>query len=289
MIMHRPVSAFYGRVRNAGERAALDDLVTDDFRFQGSLGAPVIGRDAFWGMVSFGRGALSDYHCTIVDCVSEDGKAFAHGALPARTAALFRGAEPSGRRVEWQGAALFTFAGERISELWVLSDTAALDAALGVRVEEGCPSLIARGPLPRGVQDTQDPNAITRAIVDNDVVRVEDQFAGPRHASGPARAQVRNQPATPLRDEFVQRQSRVRVTLRKIVPDHAPVPNCCTGPQELHAVLRRTASRHADASARPHRQKSDRPHLPHRAPPALPCETTRHGLLLAADCGQTRA
>jgi hypothetical protein len=48
MTTHPLVSAFYGRVWNAGERAALDDLVTDDFRFQGSLGAAVIGRDAFW-------------------------------------------------------------------------------------------------------------------------------------------------------------------------------------------------------------------------------------------------
>lgn len=124
------VSQFYGRVWNAGERIALDDLVTDDFHFQGSLGAPVIGRDAFWGMVSFVRGALSDYHCTIVDCVSEERKAFARMRFAGTHTGPFRGVEPTGRRVEWQGAALFEFAGDRISALWVLSDTAALDAAL---------------------------------------------------------------------------------------------------------------------------------------------------------------
>lgn len=130
MSTHSLVSAFYGRVWNAGERGALDDLVTDDFHFQGSLGAPVIGRDAFWGMVSFVRGALSDYHCTIVDCVTEEGKAFARMRFAGTHTGPFRGVEPTGRRVEWQGAALFEFAGDRISALWVLSDTAALDAAL---------------------------------------------------------------------------------------------------------------------------------------------------------------
>ena len=130
MATHPLVSAFYARVWNAGERSALDDLVTDDFHFQGSLGAPVIGRDAFWGMVSFVRGALSDYHCTIVDCVSEGDRAFARMRFAGTHTGPFRGHEPSGRRVEWQGAALFTFTGERISALWVLSDTAALDAAL---------------------------------------------------------------------------------------------------------------------------------------------------------------
>ncbi|WP_054121134.1 ester cyclase [Novosphingobium sp. AAP93] len=130
MSTHSLVSAFYGRVWNAGERGALDDLVTDDFHFQGSLGAPVIGRDAFWGMVSFVRGALSDYHCTIVDCVTEEGKAFARMCFAGTHTAPFRGVEPTGQRVEWQGAALFEFAGDRIGALWVLSDTAALDAAL---------------------------------------------------------------------------------------------------------------------------------------------------------------
>lgn len=130
MTTHPLVSTFYARVWNAGERAALDDLVTEDFRFQGSLGAAVIGRDAFWGMVSFVRGALSDYHCTIVDCVTEGDRAFARMRFAGTHTGAFRGVEPSGRRVEWQGVALFDFTGERINELWVLSDTAALDAAL---------------------------------------------------------------------------------------------------------------------------------------------------------------
>lgn len=130
MSTHPLVAAFYGRVWNAGERAALDDLVTGDFRFQGSLGAPVIGRDAFWGMVSFVRGALSDYHCTIVDCLTEGDRAFARMRFAGTHTGPFRGHEPSGRRVEWQGAALFTFTADHISELWVLSDTAALDAGL---------------------------------------------------------------------------------------------------------------------------------------------------------------
>jgi len=30
--------------------------------------------------------------------------------------------QPTGKRVEWAGAAVFTFAGEQISALWVLGD-----------------------------------------------------------------------------------------------------------------------------------------------------------------------
>ena len=42
----------------------------------------------------------------------------------------FLGHAPTGKRVSWQGAALFTFRGGRIAELWVLGDLAALEAQL---------------------------------------------------------------------------------------------------------------------------------------------------------------
>jgi steroid delta-isomerase-like uncharacterized protein len=130
MAGHPLVNAFYDRVWNTGERAALDQLVTDDFAFQGSLGPAIVGRDSFWQIVTMVRGALSEYHCTVVTCVSDDAKAFARMRFAGIHTGSFRGHAPSGRRVEWQGAALFQFEAQRIHSLWVISDTAALDAAL---------------------------------------------------------------------------------------------------------------------------------------------------------------
>jgi len=43
MTVHKLVSEFYARVWNPGERAALDDLLSDGFTFQGSLGPEVAG------------------------------------------------------------------------------------------------------------------------------------------------------------------------------------------------------------------------------------------------------
>lgn len=124
------VSSFYDRVWNQGDRSALDDLVTDDFRFQGSLGPAIEGRDAFWQVVTMVRGALSGYHCAVLDCVSEDARSFARMAFSGTHTGPFRGYAPTGLGVKWHGAALFQFEGTRIREIWVLSDTAALDAAL---------------------------------------------------------------------------------------------------------------------------------------------------------------
>ncbi|MBX9664971.1 ester cyclase [Novosphingobium sp.] len=135
MTTHPLVSSFYDRVWNSGDRAALDDLVTNDFRFQGSLGAPIVGRDAFWQIVTMVRTALSGYHCAIEACVSEEDQAFARMTFSGTHTGPFRGFAPSGRQVSWAGAALFGFEGGRIGEIWVLSDTAALDAILAANAE----------------------------------------------------------------------------------------------------------------------------------------------------------
>lgn len=130
MTTHPLVSSFYERVWNSGDRAALDELVTDDFRFQGSLGPAIVGRDAFWQIVTMVRTALSGYHCAIEACVSEETQAFARMRFSGTHVGPFRGFAPTGQNVDWAGAALFQLEGLRIREIWVLSDTTALDAAL---------------------------------------------------------------------------------------------------------------------------------------------------------------
>lgn len=130
MTTHPLVSRFYDRVWNGGDRSALDELVTDDFRFQGSLGPAILGRDAFWQIVTTVRSAMSGYHCAILACVSEETQAFAKMKFSGTHVGAFRTYQPSGLEVAWHGAAHFQFGGDRIRELWVLSDTAALDAML---------------------------------------------------------------------------------------------------------------------------------------------------------------
>ena len=74
--------------------------------------------------------ALADYRCEIEECVAEDDRAFAKLSFSGRHAGVLRGRLPTGRRVAWPAAALFTLRDERIARLWVVGDLAALDAAL---------------------------------------------------------------------------------------------------------------------------------------------------------------
>jgi steroid delta-isomerase-like uncharacterized protein len=124
------VEAFYSRIWNHGDFAAVSELVVPDFTFRGSLGAELRGREAFVTYVRAVRGALADYRCDVLECVSEGNQAFAQVRFSGRHVGTFRGFAATGKPVHWLGAALFRFEGQAIAEVWVLGNLAGLDAVL---------------------------------------------------------------------------------------------------------------------------------------------------------------
>lgn len=124
------VEAFYERIWNAGDLAAVPELLREDFSFRGSLGAELRGHEAFKDYVRSVRGALANYHCEILACVAEGEQAFAKMRFSGTHVAPFRGYPATGLPVQWLGAALFRFEQKAIAELWVLGDLASLDAVL---------------------------------------------------------------------------------------------------------------------------------------------------------------
>jgi steroid delta-isomerase-like uncharacterized protein len=131
-IMSTPtlVREFYERIWNAGEEGAVSSLLAEDFVFRGSLGSSTRGHEAFLSYVRSVRGSLAEYRCDILDCVSENKQAFARMRFCGRHVGPFRGHPPTGKLVEWQGAALFSFERGVIAELWVLGDLNGLDEVL---------------------------------------------------------------------------------------------------------------------------------------------------------------
>jgi predicted ester cyclase len=130
------VSIFYQRIWNLGSQSAVDEILSEDFVFRGSLGAEMRGRARFWDYVCGVRSALDDYRCDVLECVSEGSLAFAKMGFGGIHVGTFRGHRPSGLPVRWHGAALFRFENERIGELWVLGDLAGLDAMLNSNTAE---------------------------------------------------------------------------------------------------------------------------------------------------------
>jgi predicted ester cyclase len=120
----------YERMWNDGNLDAAADLLTPEFSFRGSLGNEMRGREAFQNYVRTVCAALADYQCEILSCVAKGNQAFAKMCFSGRHVAAFKGYEPTGKIVQWLGAALFRFEDSMIAELWVLGDLAGLDTLL---------------------------------------------------------------------------------------------------------------------------------------------------------------
>ncbi len=126
------VTCFYAEIWNRGVLSFVPVLLREDFTFRGSLGAERRGHAGFIEYVTTVRGALADYRCDILDLVAEGRRAFARMRFSGVHVGELLGYAPTGKRVEWMGAALFT-AGEdgRLADLWVLGDVSALRTQLG--------------------------------------------------------------------------------------------------------------------------------------------------------------
>ena len=120
------VQAFYDRIWNRGEEAAIAELLHPDFTFRGSLGPTMTGHAPFAAYVAMVTGALEDYRCTILDLVAEGERAFARMRFEGIHRGPFLGFAPTGRSVYWTGAALFVLKGDKIADLWVLGDVEGL-------------------------------------------------------------------------------------------------------------------------------------------------------------------
>ncbi len=124
------VRDFYTRIWNSGDEGAAVTLLNQDFNFRGSLGTATQGHAAFLAYVGSVRGSLANYDCEVVSCVAEGEQAFARMRFSGLHVAPFRGYPPTGKPVHWFGAALFSFRGGLISDLWVLGDIAGLEDLL---------------------------------------------------------------------------------------------------------------------------------------------------------------
>src|SRR5205823_12891111 len=102
------------------DKRLISVLLTEDVRFRGSLGQCKVGHDEFGAYVDFVRAAFPDFTNTVEEVVSEGDRSFAHLTYRGTHRGELFGIAPTGRRVEYAGAALCRFRAERIAEVWVL-------------------------------------------------------------------------------------------------------------------------------------------------------------------------
>jgi predicted ester cyclase len=116
------VERFYADIWNRHDKTKIPTLLRPRFTFRGSLGQAKVGHDGFASYVDFVHESLEGFRCDILDLVIEPPRAFARMRFSGAHRGELFGFQPTGKRVEWAGAALFTFVDGQVDDLWVLGD-----------------------------------------------------------------------------------------------------------------------------------------------------------------------
>lgn len=126
------VRRFYEELWNEWRLDIADEILAEDVRFRGSLGSHERGRAAFTAYVERVRGAFPDWHNQVDDLFTAGDRVVARLTWTGTHRGPFAGLAPTGSRVSYVGAGLFTITRDRIAVAWIVGDTQELWRSLGV-------------------------------------------------------------------------------------------------------------------------------------------------------------
>jgi predicted ester cyclase len=116
------IERFYHEMWDRFDKTLIPVVLTEDVRFRGSLGQNKNGHAEFAEYVDFVQRAFPDFTNEIEELISEGDKAFARLTYRGSHRGEVFGIAPTGRRIQYAGAAVFSFRGDKITEVWVLGD-----------------------------------------------------------------------------------------------------------------------------------------------------------------------
>lgn len=130
MTVDELVQVFYDRFWNLVELSIADEIFHPEVVFRGSVGVGANGREAVCDYVRMVTTALSDYRCDVETLVVDGSRAAARVRFSGVHRGEFLGHAPTGRRVEWIGAAFFIEQDGALRDIWVLGDLTSLRSQL---------------------------------------------------------------------------------------------------------------------------------------------------------------
>jgi steroid delta-isomerase-like uncharacterized protein len=116
------VRRYYDAMWNRWDLSLVDELLSEDLSFRGSLGVAVQGRDEFADYVGTVRRAFPDFHNRIEELIAEGDRVMARLTYSGTHQGELFGILPTGKRVTYAGVAVFRIKAGRITEGWVLGD-----------------------------------------------------------------------------------------------------------------------------------------------------------------------
>lgn len=120
------VERFYEELWNRGDDLAVDQVLSEDFRFRGSLGEETVGKAGWRGYRDRVRTGSYDFHCRIRSLVVEGNAAAVRLRFSGMHTGPLLGIAPSGRTFEYAGAGFFTEEARLLASAWVLGDLTTL-------------------------------------------------------------------------------------------------------------------------------------------------------------------
>lgn len=120
------VERFYEQLWNAWDDAGVEDVLSEDFAFRGTLGQQTSGPEGWRGYRDRVRLGAPDFHNAIIDLVATGDRAAARLRYTGTHRGTLLGLPATGRTFTYDGAAFFRCRDGRLSEAWVLGDLEAL-------------------------------------------------------------------------------------------------------------------------------------------------------------------
>ena len=117
------IERFYDEVWNEWDLAVADEIVSENVRFRGSLGSTLEGLEAFKDYVRTVRTVFPDWYNRIDELILSGDKVVTRMTWSGTHLGRLRDVEPTGRGVEYVGAAIFRLARGKIEDGWVVGDT----------------------------------------------------------------------------------------------------------------------------------------------------------------------
>jgi steroid delta-isomerase-like uncharacterized protein len=121
-LIHR----YYSELWNAWSAAAIEELISPNIVFRGSIGTAANGIEEFKKYVSKIRAAFPDFHNHIEEIIGEDDKVVARLTYTGTHRGELFAFSGTGRKVTYQGIAIFQFREGKIISGYVLGDTESL-------------------------------------------------------------------------------------------------------------------------------------------------------------------
>ena len=117
------VRRYYSEVWNKWSLPALEELISPDITFRGSIGAAVSGIAEFQQYVNRIRAAFPDFHNHIEELIAEGEKVAARLTYTGTHRGELLGFPATGNKITYSGIAIFEFAESKIVRGYVLGDT----------------------------------------------------------------------------------------------------------------------------------------------------------------------